>query len=443
MILRLIIENFLSFKEATEINFVPSSKSKNLEHHKFACEHATVLRLSAIYGANGAGKSNLIKAITLIQQIVKEGLKLQSFYSDVNFAFDDNCNSKPSEFAVEFCNEDTIFYYHLALKGKRILTEELYKSELRSDIPIIKRQSNGDSMDVYINPKYATISVTDVYLEALNNIIRPDMSLFGYLASYYSDRFPMVKIAYDWFSKKLSIVNPQASVGIMPHLFHADSKFATLVNSVVSALGTGVSRIEVVVEKMNPDMQSIYKQECDVAVKQPGLPVSAYDRTLAQTFNIVFENDNLYRKYLVPIHVLADGNSVRTPYGRESDGTRRVIEFMPMLYAISHENYVFFVDEIERSLHPIMIKELIRKISKSADLGGQLIFTTHESCLLDQDIFRPDEIWFAQKDIDQSTQLYPMSDFNIHRTANIENGYIQGRYGAIPFLSNLDDLHWN
>ena len=117
-------------------------------------------------------------------------------------------------------------------------------------------------------------------------------------------------------------------------------------------------------------------------------------------------------------------------------------EYMPFLYSITHRNKVYVVDEIERSMHPIMIKELIKKLSESDSAKGQLIFTTHESSLLDQDIFRPDEIWFAQKDVEQATQLYPLSDFNIHKTANIENGYLNGRYGGIPFLSNLHDLHW-
>ena len=89
-----------------------------------------------------------------------------------------------------------------------------------------------------------------------------------------------------------------------------------------------------------------------------------------------------------------------------------------------------------------MIKSIIHKISAMENAAGQIIFTTHESGLLDQDIFRPDEIWFAQKDSEQATKLYPLSDYNIHRTANIENGYLAGRYGGIPFLSNLKDLHW-
>ena len=127
----------------------------------------------------------------------------------------------------------------------------------------------------------------------------------------------------------------------------------------------------------------------------------------------------------------------------ESDGTRRMIEYMPLLYSIIKGEKVYVVDEMERSIHPILIKNFMSKLSEIDNAKGQLIFTTHESALLDQKIFRPDEIWFAQKDSSQATQLYPLSDFNIHKTANIENGYLDGRYGAIPFLSNLKDLSWN
>ena len=86
---------------------------------------------------------------------------------------------------------------------------------------------------------------------------------------------------------------------------------------------------------------------------------------------------------------------------------------------------------------------VISKISLDKNIKGQLIFTTHETSLLNQEILRPDEIWFAQKDIDGSTKLYSLSDFKIHHTIDIENGYLKGRFGGIPFLSNLKDLNWD
>ena len=180
----------------------------------------------------------------------------------------------------------------------------------------------------------------------------------------------------------------------------------------------------------------------NAAKQYPGVPQPLFGNRSGEVSNIIYDQGQVVLKTLVAIHTDNNGDITEMPITRESDGTRRIIEYMPLLYAITRQNAVYIVDEIERSIHPILIKEIIRKLSYGDGAKGQLIFTTHESALLDQDIFRPDEIWFAQKDTDQATQLYPLSDFNIHKTANIENGYLNGRYGGIPFLSNLKDLHW-
>lgn len=118
------------------------------------------------------------------------------------------------------------------------------------------------------------------------------------------------------------------------------------------------------------------------------------------------------------------------------------MEYLPAFYNVVNTNQTFFIDEIERSIHPLLIKELINKISHDNETQGQLIFTTHESNLLDQSIFRQDEIWFAQKNKHGATELYTLSDFKEHHTIDIRKGYLNGRYGGIPFLGNLKDLNW-
>ncbi|MBK6622688.1 MAG: ATP-binding protein [Saprospirales bacterium] len=121
---------------------------------------------------------------------------------------------------------------------------------------------------------------------------------------------------------------------------------------------------------------------------------------------------------------------------------RRLLDYLPALYSVIHSPKVYLIDEIERSIHPLLIKELARKFSHNESTSGQLIFTTHESILLDQDIFRPDEIWFAEKKKDGATEIHALSEFKEHHTIDIRKGYLNGRYGAIPFLGNLKDLKW-
>ncbi|OMP76249.1 ATP/GTP-binding protein [[Flexibacter] sp. ATCC 35208] len=130
-------------------------------------------------------------------------------------------------------------------------------------------------------------------------------------------------------------------------------------------------------------------------------------------------------------------------FSEESDGTKRLLEYLPVLNSIVNSSSTFIIDEIERSIHPLIVKKLISKFSGDELTQGQLIFTTHESNLLDQEIFRPDEIWFAEKNIIGATSLYSLSDFKEHNTIDIRKGYLSGRYGAIPFLGNLNDLNWH
>ena len=441
MLLRLIAENITSFKDAVEFNTFPSSKSHSHENHKITCGHATALRMSAIYGANGAGKSNLLQALNLLQMLVKaETVRKIDFYDELAFKLDAQYADKPSELAIEFCYNDNVFYYHIEFTTEEILLEELFLSKRSKDIELFVRKG----VEISINSDYVGKGISEQFQDALNRLVRPDMLLLSFLGKYYSNESPLVVNAYQWFVKNLHLVLPDTYHAFVPHMMDTDPTFSDLVNTTLPELRTGIEKVVVKKELIAEEdvksgrMMQLVKQ----AKEHPGEPQSTRNRYTDDVVNVIYENGNIYIKTLVAIHKNLDGSDVEIPLHDESDGTRRLIEYMPLLYAVIHDSMVYVIDEIERSIHPIMIKDIVRKLSESETAKGQLIFTTHESGLLDQNIFRPDEIWFAQKDAEQATQLYPLSDFNIHKTANIENGYLNGRYGGIPFLSNLKDLHW-
>ena len=441
MLLRLIAENLTSFKEAVEFNTFPSSKSHSHENHKITCGHATALRMSAIYGANGAGKSNLLQALNLLQTLVKtETLRKIDFYDDPTFKLDSQCSGKPSGLAVEFYYNNNVFYYHVEFTLEEIVLEELLLSKKSKDIPLFTRKRN----DISIDSNYIGKGISEQFQDALKRLVRPDMLLLSFLGKYYSSESPLVVDAYQWFMKNLQLVLPDMFHGFVPHMIDTDSDFSELVNRTLPELKTGIDKV--IVKKELIAEEDVKSGKLIQLVKQakehPGEPQTTRNRFTDDVVNVIFEDGNVYLKTLVAVHRNLDGSEVEMSLHDESDGTRRLIEYMPLLYAIIQKDMVYVVDEIERSIHPIMIKDIVRKLSESTTAKGQLIFTTHESGLLDQNIFRPDEIWFAQKDAEQATQLYPLSDFNIHKTANIENGYLNGRYGGIPFLSNLKDLHW-
>ncbi len=399
----------------------------------------------AIYGDNGAGKSNLLKCISLLRAIINaDKLSDLSFTDDLFFRLDDKGKSTPSELAIEFFAGGQIFYYHIAFTRKEIVSEELILSKKTKDVTIFSRNNNSVDISAEFLHSMGKTSSLDVFLDGINRLLRPDMAALSFLGKYYPRELPIVSDAYYWIMK-LEVVLPSMSVRELPHLIDTNLEFASLVNTIVPELKTGITRLQVKKEILNEEEIHPNSMIYDVlteAKQEPGFPVVVPYNKSGEISNVIIEDGKAYLKTLVVIHTDSNGKDIEMAINQESDGTRRLIEYMPLLYAVLKSDKVFVVDEIERSLHPIMIKTLMSKISDSRDARGQIIFTTHESCLLDLDIFRPDEIWFAQKDVDQATQLYPLSDYNVHNTANIENGYLNGRYGGIPFLSNLSDWKW-
>lgn len=345
--------------------------------------------------------------------------------------------------AIEFFSQGKLFYYHIVFQNLGILEEELYLSGKKSDTIIFSRKVG----DMEIAKEYISTrgngSFAVGFTETAKRMIRPDMLAISFFGNYYPKEMPVVKEAFDWF-RKMQVVVPSMSTELLPHTLDTDKDFAVLVNQILPELNTGITKLDVKKEVLTDDVIKSDPRliKASAILKSNPDTVRTLRSSNGEISNMTFENDLFIIKTLVPIHVNSDGREVQLDFIEESDGTRRIIEYMPLLYAVLKLDNVFIVDEIERSIHPIMIKSIISKISESRIAKGQIIFTTHESCLLDQSIFRPDEIWFAQKDVDQSTQLYPLSDYNIHSTANIENGYLNGRYGGIPFLSNLSDLKW-
>lgn len=442
MLLRFVVKNLYSFKEETEFNLFPSSKATHHLHHKVHCGEVDAMRLTAIYGANGAGKSNLIKALQDLKTFVSTGNIRSSVFQSYKFQFSKNNLSEPVSMAIEFCTGGVNYYYSIEMDTGLISYESLSISQKSRDILVFERKSNG-TQTIHFGDGYSANKSNNLFSSVLQDkLLGKEALLLSFMATNYAEEIPDITNAYKWFVNDLIVLNPKYLKNLaLAYLFSRNPEMNSLLQDVLSGTKTGITSVEVetrVVEENQLD-SGFVKGLKDT----PGVP-RILQNSLDDRINnsIVYENGQIVYMEIQPRHQLSDGTDIKMPINFESDGTIRLIEYIPLLYLVLTKDCVVVIDEIERSLHPILIKEIITKISESLTAKGQLIFTTHESCLLDQEILRPDEIWFAQKDTEQASQFYPLSDFNIHKTANIENGYLNGRYGGIPFLSNLNDLHW-
>ena len=447
MLLRFVLNNMFSFGEEQEFNMFPAPKLRLKNEHKYFINNFSVLKMASIYGANGAGKSNLIKSLNILKKIILDEEVLSNF-SRYAFKFNSKENKIPHTFVVEFIQEEKTFLYGLEVLDNFILTEELYLSGMgiKDDILLFERKNRDNKVTLKIP------SLDDEEGKLLNNIIeknltKPNKPLFKLLTTLDNPKLSDISIALNWFESTLRIVMPNSKPSSpLASTIDNNLEFKNYVEDFIKSFHVGIDTI-------NSNKIEIHeffgKNELDTVEKIKNELDETSDLALVlrsqngDELIVVKEDEEYYVKQLTLEHIGKDNKKATFDLNEESDGTIRLLDLAPAFHNILNSKKVFLVDEIERSIHPLLIKELIRKFSDDKSSNGQLIFTTHESNLLDQSIFRQDEIWFAEKDLNGCTDLYTLSDFKEHNTTDIRKGYLNGRYGSIPFLGNLKDLNWH
>ena len=443
MLIRFQVKNLYSFEEETEFNLL-TNDSEHLPHHKKHCNGVDFLRLSAIYGANASGKSNFVRAIGLLQNIVKKG-KIIDEVSDYKFKLSGEALTKPISLAIELLSNSKIYYYTLTFDQKKILNETLVETfKDKEDRIVFERSLTNERQEIPFIESEVKNEKERMFLELLSDkLLSKDELLLTFLTQKYPNEYADIDNVFEWFSDVLIVLNSNFKIRGIAHKFDTDDSTTMFANAFIPTLGTGIQKIDIQKREIVGQGNEMNYLKDNIKNDQEQLFTNTNPDTGEEITFVMEENDKIFAKRIFTEHLDKEGHKVFFPFGWESDGTKRLLEYTPLINGVINAEVVFVVDEIERSIHPMMIKELIKKISSDTSAQGQLIFTTHESCLLDQEILRTDEIWFTQKDKGGATHMYSLSDFNISNTANIEDGYLNGRYGGIPFLSNLKELNWH
>lgn len=439
MLVRFVIDNIYSFGKRTEFNTLPGNL-RTLSEHTYSLKCGIkVLKLTTLYGANAAGKSNLVKAMALLQRVVLYDESVSSI-TDNRFKLSRLDLSDDQIIAVEFVKNDLCFLYAIKVNNGRVAVEELYLSGKNKDELIYKRVTNNNNTTIQFSQEFESNEKNMILKSVLiDEFVKADLTVLKLLANRKIKQLSMVKIAYDWFKDNLVIMPPDSKPSTLLHRIENDKEFGKFVRGLLNSFHVGIAGVDVVKTQVNKlGGQSIVGREWNKRFRNNAFNTS-------QEFQFSSEEDEVWVKYLQISHKnsVSAGNSIPFDISEESDGTVKLLNLLPAIYDVIYKKYVYIIDEIERSIHPSLIKELIRKFSLDEESKGQLIFTTHESVLLDQSIFRQDEIWFAEKDSGGCTDLYPLSKYKEHKTIDIRKGYLEGRYGGIPFLANLKDLKWH
>jgi len=446
MLLRLFLDNFTSFSEETEFNTFPNTNLEKHQSHVYNHKGIDILKMIAIYGANASGKSNLINALSYLKNLViKE--KIPDTHYNPKFALAPKNVTRPFKIAVEFIFEETGFIYGVEIDDNEILCEELYESGLgkKEDQLIFKRFIEENNVKIKFFNSFYDSEKNKVLLDVLEeNLLKKDKPVLKFLSSLL--KLDSIINAFEWFNKILKIIRPNSVILGLSYNLYEDSEMFQFANKIMNAYHVGID--ELVLEKFtaeeffgkdNSTLVSDLKKDLEEKVEDVLHLITEEGNEVS-----IVNEDGILTVLQIKLkhHSCAESGAELFSINEESDGTKRLLDFIPAFFIALNHPLVFCIDEIDQSIHPVLVKELINKFSNEKKSSGQIIFTTHESNLLDQDIFRRDEIWFTEKQKYGSTELYSLNSFKEHNTKNIRKGYLNGRYGAVPFLGNLKDLNW-
>ncbi len=451
MLLSLSIENVRSFKAEQTLNLIASRRLDNPADSPHGIQipgtDESALRVAAVYGPNGAGKSNLVRALTFIAQMVRRGTQPRQGIPFKPFMLDRETESQPGCIDLRFLAGDRVFRYGFCLDREQVHEEWLSVYTGTKERPVFTRTADGNgTATVEIGRAVKDVDIPDK-MKALAKVGARHNQLF--LAEVVNVDDPAAqggcfRTVIEWFQSTLHVVPAGASFAMLAETLAADEEFADFAGRFLAEAGTGIGALEVHTETMPASK---------VAALSAGDLKEAFDNLAAGQALVLSgpDGEELFidgdRKDTVKvrrIRALHDGTPAGTrplPFQEESDGSRRLLNLLPALHVLKKQGGVFVIDELERSMHPVLARKFMDFFLKvGRGNRSQVIFTTHESTLLDLDIMRRDGIWFTEKNKEGATALYSLAEFNVRKDLRIGKGYLQGRFGAIPFLGGVDRL---
>jgi predicted ATPase len=445
MIVSFSVENFRSFHAEATLSLIASNRLAG-EHGNHAVAvsgtSAKVLRTAVIYGANGAGKSNLFKSLDYLRSLALPfyGRDRESMGREA-FRFG-GIHDNPSSFDLQFIANGKVYRYVIRVDDRQVVDEWLGEDADSRERALFQR---GKERDVVLGSQAREYQ----RLAALATVGAPPtqsfLSTVAAAALPTADIGPDLTSAIDWFWSVLNLVPPGLSQMPLWRKLNDDPTLLDFASDFLRSSSTGVDRLEIMKSEISREelpnfvgeqraLQLVKEAESGRRrfIKAPRIAGDAWIEVAGSAFRLVrFQST----------HKTNDGSTVNLDLEDESDGTRRLLDLLPALHQMQRQGGVYFVDEIDRSMHPILVRRLLEFFLNSCgENPGQMILTTHESSLLDLDLLRRDEIWFAEKDHEQATRLYSLADFKVRNDLEIRKHYLQGRFGAIPFLGSLDRL---
>lgn len=407
MLIEFSVKNFLSFKDKAILSMEKGNGDENIDNIIFN-DITDLVKNAAIYGANASGKSNILKAFTCAILMIRNSnlMSVGEKWSYIKpFLFDETSKNKPSEFEFTFITNNVKYKYFFSADQNRIYEESLdvYNSQKPTNI-FTRKDTN---IYEFSNDKNKLASLS------ANNT---ENKLFLSTATTWN--YEKTKDAFLWFTKTIDTYDSFNKIMDKDLIDYSENeelkKFSLKL----------LKEADILIKNISVNYEE--KEMEGTIADMPIIPiVKKVDIELEH--EVVDEENNIH--------------TYKLNFKDESSGTKVLFAFAPFLKRAFEETKVIIVDELEKSMHPKLV-EFIVKLFNNKDINkvnSQLIFTTHATNLLNLEILRRDQIWFVEKNpLNGNSELYPLDSFSVRKDENIQKGYINGRYGAVPFIKDID-----
>ncbi|AWE42098.1 MULTISPECIES: ATP-binding protein [unclassified Actinobaculum] len=433
------LQNWKSYYEPVEFSMVATRERRHGERVA-AMGRSRVLPVTAIYGANAAGKSTFVDALEALRNLVVEAREREALLDVTPFL--PKGKTEPTGFAIEFVapvksangrEREQVFLYEVLFDQRRIHDESLVLVKSQNEQYLFER--TGDDVTLYGELDGNRDA------NAFAAIIAPNATFLGALGAVGEG---IVAAAYSWFAQQLNIIHPGSEYVYLPARIDADEVFAQAMNKGLTRADTGISRLGFEDMKVGalPLEAADVKKLVEALRNKGGSFVIGTDNRDWSLLSVADDGMPIVRR-LVAVHEVETGpdqydEGFQLPLREESDGTQRFMNLLPILFQLRDEDArnIFVVDELENSMHPKLTEEFIASFLGSLDNDDrrQLIFTTHEIQLMRSGLLRRDEIWLADKADGESrlTRLSDFADVGVRKDADLLSFYMSGRIGGVP-----------
>lgn len=424
MLVQFSVKNFMSFKEKQEFSMEAGIGDENLANiHETEEMSERLLKTTALYGANASGKTNLMKAFSAAIMMIRlsnnrqPGEKLMEMEP---FAFDEKNKNEPCEFEFIFWTNSNKYVYGFKADKNKVYEEYLYQYFSAKATRIFERTNCND---------YKFLQSDE---GKLNSIKTQNLENKLFLATATTWNYDKTRYPYLWFAQLIDTYS--GGMELNPFSLEAynndeNEELKKFTLKLLEEADIIIKDYNVEIEEAEMDSNMLMQLKNLNVPPQVIIPKTKVIKSITMAHEIINENN--------------ESKIYNLNFSNESSGTKILFSMAPILKNVFEKGKVILIDEIERSLHPRLV-ELIIKFFHNFEINkgnAQLIFNTHDTNLLSLDLFRRDQIWFAEKDPKKgATELYPLDDFSVRKTENIQKGYLNGRYGAIPFVATGDSL---